>query len=122
MEFSFKAFENSKKAVLIFLFLFSVYPNTIADGLRLSVGEHTWPVIQENVEPSVILVTEEEIISAMHLIWERMKIIVEPSGAVVLAAALTNQFRQIAEAGSLKNIGLVLCGGNTNLESLPWQK
>lgn len=88
----------------------------------MSVGEHTWPVIQQCVEPSVILVTEEEIISAMHLIWERMKIIVEPSGAVVLAAALTDQFRRIADAASLKNIGLVLCGGNTNLESLPWQK
>ena len=57
--------------------------------LRKSVGQPTWPVIEENVEPSVILVTEKEIISVMILIWERIKIVVEPSGAIVLAAVLT---------------------------------
>ena len=86
------------------------------------MGQYTWPVIKENVEPDVILVTEEEIVTAMRLIWERMKIVVEPSGAVVLAAALTTQFMKIADDAGLKNIGLILCGGNTNLDCLPWQQ
>ena len=61
--------------------------------LRKSVGQPTQPVIEENVELSVILVTEKEIISVMILIWERIKIVVEPSGAIVLAAVLTQKFR-----------------------------
>jgi len=100
-----------KPKFLKMFFTILVYPVTIADGLRMNVGVHTWPVIKENVE-SVILVSEEEIISAMYLMWERMKIVVEPSGAVVLAAALTEKFK--SESKDLKKIGLVVCGGNTD--------
>lgn len=96
----------------------SAYPDTIADGLRMSVGDQTWPVIRETVEPDVLLVTEEEIKKSMYLIFERMKLVVEPSAAVVLAAVLTDQFRSLS--GGLNNIGLVLCGGNPDLKSLPW--
>jgi len=99
-----------KPKFLKMFFTILVYPVTIADGLRMNVGVHTWPVIKENVE-SVILVSEEEIISAMYLMWERMKIVVEPSGAVVLAAAL-EKFK--SESKDLKKIGLVVCGGNTD--------
>ena len=95
----------------------SEYPDTIADGLRMSVGKHTWPVIKQNVEGS-ILVSEEEIINAMYLIWQRMKLVVEPSGAVPLAAVLSEEFQALSK--DFKNVGLILCGGNTDLNKLPW--
>lgn len=95
------------------------YPNTIADALRMSVGLHTWPVIKQNVD-TVITVTEDEIISAMYLMWERLKLVVEPSGAVALAAVLTDQFKLAAEG--LQNIGILVCGGNTDLKNIPWMR
>ncbi|XP_066933189.1 serine racemase-like [Clytia hemisphaerica] len=93
-------------------------PDTICDALKYSVGVQTWPIINEYVEPDVLLVSEEEIKKAMFMIFQRMKLVVEPSAAVVLAAALSDQFRGLSKG--LKNIGLVLCGGNADLENLPW--
>ena len=89
-------------------------PSTIADGLRTSLGSLTFPVIREHVK-QIITVTEEEIVRAMRCIWERMKIIVEPSGAVPLGAVFS---RQEEMAG--KRIGLILSGGNVDLGHLPW--
>jgi len=83
--------------------------NSIADGLLTSLGTKTFPIIHENVQ-GVITVTETEIIRAMKLLWERMKIIVEPSGAVPLAAVLKSKskFEQ-------KRVGIILTGGNVDL-------
>ncbi|WP_128330100.1 threonine/serine dehydratase [Apibacter sp. HY039] len=87
---------------------------TIADGLRTVLGDINFPIIQNGID-SIIRVEEEEIISAMKLIWERMKIIVEPSSAVAFAALLKNK----AEYKN-KNIGIILSGGNVDLKNLPF--
>jgi threonine dehydratase len=91
-------------------------PRTIADGLLTSLGELTWPIIRDQVE-RVVTVTEEEIITAMRLAWERAKLLIEPSAAVPLAAVLSEEFRALP---GLKRIGVVLSGGNANLDRLPW--
>jgi len=92
----------------------SVNPKTIADGLLTSLGDITFRVIQEHVD-QIVTVSEESIIGAMRLLWERMKIVVEPSGAVPLAGILE---RKIDVEG--KRIGLILSGGNLDLSSLPF--
>jgi threonine dehydratase len=88
---------------------------TIADGLRANLSDRTFGIIARNVE-EVIAVSEGQIIAAMRLIWERMKIIVEPSAAVALAAVLREKQRF---AG--KRVGIVLTGGNVDLDRLPWR-
>lgn len=90
------------------------HPRTIADGLRTSLGELTFPIICEKVN-LILTVTEEAIIESMRLIWERVKIVVEPSAAVTLAVMLT---RRPAVNG--RKIGLILSGGNADLDNLPW--
>jgi threonine dehydratase len=91
-------------------------PNTIADGLLTSTGQLTWPVIRDLVE-HVHTVTDDEIKATMRLIWERMKLIVEPSGAVSAAVALGAAFR--ARPG-LEKVGVIVSGGNVNLDKLWW--
>lgn len=87
---------------------------TIADGLRTFLGDRNFPIIKENVE-RIIRVEEEEIVQAMKLIWERMKIIVEPSSAVAFAALLKEK-----EKFKNKNIGIIISGGNVDLKHLPF--
>lgn len=84
--------------------------NSIADGLLTSLGDKTFPLIKEMVS-EVITVSDEEIITAMRLIWERIKIIVEPSCAVPFAAVLKEK-----EKFQGKNVGIILSGGNVDLE------
>jgi threonine dehydratase len=91
-------------------------PNTIADGLLTSLGELTWPFVRDHVE-RIVRVSEDEIVSAMRLMWERAKLMIEPSSAVAVAAVLSDECKSI---GSLKKIGVVLTGGNADLERLPW--
>jgi threonine dehydratase/serine racemase len=91
-------------------------PRTVADGLLTSLGELTWPVLRDRVE-RVITVTEEEIVHAMRLSWERAKLLIEPSSAVAVAAVLSEQFRALDGVG---RVGVVLSGGNVNLDELPW--
>ncbi len=88
---------------------------TIADGLRASLSERTFGIIRQHVR-GIVTVTEEQIIAAMRLVWERMKLVAEPSGVVPLAAVLAapEKFRG-------KRVGLVLTGGNVDLDKLPWQ-
>ena len=88
--------------------------NTIADGLRTQLGDKNFPIINKLVS-EIICVEEEEIIEAMKLIWERLKIVVEPSSAVPLAALLKERNR-------FKNykIGIILSGGNVDLLNLPF--
>eukprot|EP00742_Colponemidia_sp_Colp-10_P005913 GILJ01006324.1.p1 GENE.GILJ01006324.1~~GILJ01006324.1.p1 ORF type:complete len:323 (-),score=55.82 GILJ01006324.1:111-1079(-) len=93
-------------------------PNTIADGLLTSMGSLTWPIIRDVVD-EIVTVTDEEIISAMRLIWERMKLVVEPSGATSLAVALQDTFKQRFQG---KRVGIVFSGGNVDLDKLPWVK
>ncbi|KAJ3214982.1 hypothetical protein HDU67_000999 [Dinochytrium kinnereticum] len=95
-------------------------PQTLADGLLTTTGEYTWPIIRDCVE-DVFTVTEDEIIKAMRLVWERMKLVIEPSAAVGVAAVLfSEEFRKLQ---GIKNIGIVLCGGNIDMDlPLPWQK
>jgi threonine dehydratase len=89
-------------------------PNTVADGLLTSLGELTWPVVRDLVE-SVVTVADADIIAAMRLLWERAKLVVEPSGAVPLAAVLSDEFRNFA---AIRRVGIVLSGGNVNLDNL----
>lgn len=92
----------------------SIHPNTIADGLLTSLGSLTFPIIRKHVH-QIVTVSEESIIRAMRFVWERMKIIIEPSSAVPLAAILENK----ADFEGLK-VGIIISGGNVNLEKLPW--
>lgn len=94
-------------------------PNTIADGLLTSLSERTFAIIRSHVE-KIITVSDEEIVRAMRLIWERIKIIIEPSSATVLAAVLSEQFQSLDRADEIKTIGLILSGGNVDLDHLPW--
>ncbi len=96
-------------------FIPSVNPMTIADGLLTSLGKLTYPIIMKHVD-QVIRVREDSIIKAMKLTWERMKIIIEPSSAVPLAAIMEN-------SGDFKGkrIGVIISGGNVDLGKLPWK-
>ncbi|MBW6492106.1 MAG: pyridoxal-phosphate dependent enzyme [Lentimicrobium sp.] len=95
-------------------FVPSVSPETIADGLRTSLGSLTFPLILEHVH-DIVLVSENGIIDAMRLIWERLKIIVEPSAVVPLAAILEGKINVKG-----KKAGIILSGGNVDLDNLPF--
>ena len=87
---------------------------TITDGLRTNVGERTFPIIRRYVD-DIVTVSEQAIVSAMRTIWETMKIVIEPSAAVPYAAVIENK---IAIEG--KRVGIILTGGNIDLDALPW--
>lgn len=89
-------------------------PKTLADGLRTGLGERTFAVIKRYVD-DIILVDEAEIVTAMRMIWERMKIVIEPSAAVPIAALLSDR---LDVAG--QRVGVIVSGGNVDLEQLPW--
>ena len=89
-------------------------PNTIADGLKTSLGPLNFDIIQQHVA-DIVLVDDAAIIRAMKLIWERMKIVVEPSAAVPFAAILENK---VDVKG--KKVGIIFSGGNVDLDQLPW--
>ncbi|MEW2920265.1 threonine/serine dehydratase [Muricauda sp. ANG21] len=90
--------------------------NTIADGLKTQLGDRNFPIIQQHVE-QIIRVTEEEIVAAMRLLWERLKIVCEPSSAVAFAAVLKEK-NQLTD----KKIGIIISGGNVDLNHLPFNK
>ena len=89
---------------------------SVADGLMAIVGEYTLPIIQENID-DILLATEKEIIDATKEIWERMKIVVEPSCALTLATIIANK-----EKFEGQKVVLIITGGNVDLVDLPWQK
>jgi threonine dehydratase len=91
-------------------------PRTIADGLLTSLGDLTFAVISEHVE-RIVTVGEEEIVAAMRLFWERVKLIIEPSAAVAVAVVLSDEFRALE---GLERVGVILSGGNVDLDRLPW--
>ena len=90
------------------------YINTVADGLLTTLGDLTFPIIQEHVA-AIVTVTDAEIMAALRLVWERMKIIIEPSCAVPLAALL----KEKEKYNGLK-VGIILSGGNVDLGKLPF--
>jgi len=92
----------------------SEHPRTIADGLLTSLGERTFAIIRDKVD-DIVTVSEENIINAMRLVWERMKIIIEPSSAVPLGAILEGKID-----ATDKKIGIILSGGNLDLGKLPF--
>ena len=93
----------------------SINPKTVADGLLTSLGDLTFPILQKRVE-QIVTVSEAGIIAAMRFVWERTKIIIEPSAAVAVGVLWE---RKIDMAGL--RVGVILSGGNVDLDSLPWQ-
>ena len=89
-------------------------PDTIADGLRTSLGVRNFSIIRRHVE-DILTVSEDSIVAAMRLLWERAKLLVEPSGAVALAALLEH-----GPPAGCKRMGIMLTGGNVDLDRLPW--
>jgi len=89
--------------------------DTVADGLRVSLSELTFACIQKHVD-EIVTVTEEEIVDAMRFIWERMKIIIEPSSAVPMAAVFNGKV-DVKD----KKAGIIITGGNMDFDRLPWQ-
>ncbi|CAD5170467.1 unnamed protein product [Musa acuminata subsp. malaccensis] len=87
---------------------------TIADGLCAFLGDLTWPVVRDLVD-DIITVDDEAIIEAMRMCYEILKVAVEPSGAIGLAAVLSDQFQQSAAWKDSINIGIILSGGNIDL-------
>lgn len=94
----------------------SVNPKTIADGLLTTLGQLTFPIIQERVE-QIVTVSEQGIIDSLKFVWERAKIIIEPSSAVAVGVLWEKKI----DLSGLK-VGVILSGGNVDLEKLPWQK
>ncbi len=87
---------------------------TIADGLKTSLGEHTYPILRDHVS-RIVTVTEDEIIEAMRFLWTRMKLTIEPSSAVAVAA-----IRRESERFDGQSVGIIISGGNVDLDHLPW--
>jgi threonine dehydratase len=90
-------------------------PNTICDGLRGQLAPRTLALLRRHID-GILIVDDSAVIEAMRLLWERLKLVVEPSGAIALAAVLRNRERF---AG--RRVGIVISGGNVDLETLPWQ-
>lgn len=91
-------------------------PDTIADGLKVPLKERTWHFVS-NYVTDILLASEQEIIDAMYLTWQRMKIVIEPSCAVPLATILKNP-----DVFAGKRVGVVITGGNVDLKKLPWMQ
>ena len=89
-------------------------PNTVADGLKVPLKDLTWHFVRNHVT-DVLTASEEEIVDAMKLTWKRLKIVMEPSSAVPLAAILKNR-----DAFAGKRVGVIITGGNVDLDKLPW--
>lgn len=90
-------------------------PKTIADGLLTTLGDKNFRIIKQFVR-DIVTVSEEEIVNAMRLVWERMKLVIEPSAAVPVAVALSGKLDLRG-----KRVGIILSGGNVDLARLPWQ-
>lgn len=94
----------------------SINPQTVADGLLTSLGDNTFPIIQRHVE-QIVTVSEEAIVAGMRHVWERMKLVIEPSAAVPVGALLEAK----VDLSRLR-IGVILSGGNVDLDKLPWSR
>jgi serine racemase len=86
--------------------------DSIADGLKTTLGPNTWPIIRDLVH-DIITVSEREILTATKLIWEKLKICIEPSAGVGVAVAMSREFHQ--KYSHLQHVGIILCGGNVDI-------
>ena len=91
-------------------------PETVADGLKVPLKDLTWHFVS-NYVTDILTASEEDIVDVMYLLWQRMKIIVEPSSAVPLAVILKNP-----EIFTGKRVGVIVTGGNVDLNKLPWMR
>jgi len=97
-------------------FIHQTGPETICDGLLTSMGEKTWPIIRDHLE-EIITVEDSQILKAMVLLHDIFGMVVEPSGAICLAAILKDEFRGLE---GIEKVGIVLSGGNVDVEKLPF--
>ena len=89
--------------------------NSVADGLKTTLGSNTWPIVRDLVD-DIITVSEEEILRATKLVWERLKIAIEPSAGVGVAVARSKEFNdKYTKANGINNVGIILCGGNVDI-------
>ena len=91
-------------------------PKTICDGLLTSMGENTWKILKDHLN-AIYTVSDDEVIKGMKLIWERMKIIIEPSCATPVAVVMSPEFKQLE---NIEKVGIILTGGNVDLAKLPF--
>ena len=91
-------------------------PRTICDGLLTSMGENTWNILKDHLD-AIYTVGDEDVVQSMRLIWERMKIIIEPSCATPVAVVMSSEFKQLE---NIEKVGIILTGGNVDLEKLPF--
>lgn len=95
--------------------------DTIADGIILQqCGNKTWPIILELPEKEVITVNNDNIVEAMRFVFARMKLVIEAAAGATVAAAMTERFQNFHPEA--KKVGIILCGGNVDIEKLPWTK
>jgi len=92
-------------------------PKTIADGAKVNIGENTWAIINDLVD-DVVTVSEEEIVTAVKLMWERAKLVIEPTAGLAVAAVIGKTFSKLESSKQLKNIGVVISGGNVDFTSI----
>ena len=90
-------------------------PDTVADGLRTTLGTTTWPVVRDSVD-DIVTVSEKEILRWMRVVYERMKLVIEPSSAVGVAALMSPRVKGMSS--EVKRVGVVLCGGNVDVTVL----
>lgn len=86
--------------------------NSVADGLKTTLGPNTWPIIRDLVD-DILTVSEEDILRATKLVWERLKVCIEPSAGVGVAVAFSQEFQE--KFGQLQRVGIILCGGNVDV-------
>jgi threonine dehydratase len=89
--------------------------DSVADGLKTTLGPNTWPIVRDKVD-DIFTVTEREILLATKMIWERLKVCIEPSAGVGIAVALGKEFNEkYKPSDGFQNVGIILCGGNVDI-------
>ena len=89
--------------------------DSVADGLKTTLGPNTWPIIRDKVD-DIFTVSEKEILLATKLIWERLKVCIEPSAGVGVGVALGREFQEkYSVQDGYQNVGIILCGGNVDV-------
>lgn len=89
--------------------------DSVADGLRTTLGPNTWPIIRDLTD-DIFTVSEEEILRATKLVWERLKVAIEPSAGVGVAVAMGKEFNsKYSVRNGINNVGIILCGGNADI-------
>jgi serine racemase len=89
--------------------------DSVADGLKTTLGRNTWPIVRDLVD-DIYTVTEDEILKATKIVWERLKVCIEPSAGVGVAVAMGPDFnRKYSPASGVHNVAIVLCGGNVDI-------